>query len=272
MKQNNFSSFDSAANAYDTDFTRSEIGKAQRVCVHQFIEEKALNKNNLSILEINCGTGEDALWFANKGNKVLATDASLQMIEVARQKKLDANDSSLHFEQAPFSELKSKYSNKQFDLLFSNFGGLNCVDENELKNLMRDFSKLVKPNGKMVLVIMGRKCFWERIYFLIKGNFKKAFRRMSKGPVPAHLGQGIYLDTYYYSPMEIKLMAADFFTFKEVKPVGIAIPPSYLEPFFNPKKRFLKILVHLEKVLGNFSFLANYADHYLIHFEKREDK
>ena len=221
---------------------------------------------------MNCGTGEDALWLANKGNQVLATDASSKMIEVARKKQVEANYSSLHFEQAYFSDLKSNYSNKKFDLLFSNFGGLNCVDERELKSLLQDFSELVKPNGNMVFVFMGRKCIWERIYYSCKGKFKSAFRRNSQSAVPAHLGNGVYLDTFYYSPSEIKRWMPNDVQIQAIKPIGIALPPSYLENFFRTKKRLLMLLQWLESFFGSFSFLSNYADHYLIHFEKKETK
>ncbi len=263
------SRFDAAAIDYDTDFTYSEIGKMQRACVYTFLEKNILSATPISILEINCGTGEDAIWLANKGNLVVATDGSSNMIEVARKKIPVLNMGSVSFEQAAFSELKSKYKHKKFDLLFSNFGGLNCVSEMELKNLFYDFSNMLSPNGKLVLVIMGRKCLWERFYFLLKGKNQSAFRRSSRTAVPAHLGQNVMQATYYYSPTEIKKMIPNTLLYKTSKPIGIAIPPSYLEPFFKTKKTFLKLLEAKEKLLNNFSFLSNYADHYLIYFEKK---
>src|SRR5262249_44012428 len=39
-----------------------------------------------SILELNCGTGEDALHLARRGARVLATDISATMVQVAREK------------------------------------------------------------------------------------------------------------------------------------------------------------------------------------------
>ena len=82
QKEVNKAIFDSSATTYDSDFTFSEIGKLQRNRVHVFLAKNILNQNKLSVLEINCGTGEDALWLAERGCDVIATDASSKMIEV----------------------------------------------------------------------------------------------------------------------------------------------------------------------------------------------
>lgn len=40
------------------------------------------------------------------------------------------------------------------------------------------------------------------------------------------------LPAYYFSPEEIVGLFKNNFTLLEIKPIGIVIPPSYLEPFF----------------------------------------
>ncbi|NNJ54292.1 MAG: class I SAM-dependent methyltransferase, partial [Ignavibacteriaceae bacterium] len=70
------SAFDSVAENYDATFTQTKIGKAQREIVWGYLESVLIDKDNLKILELNCGTGEDAVWFSKKGHTVLATDVS----------------------------------------------------------------------------------------------------------------------------------------------------------------------------------------------------
>ena len=38
------------------------------------------------VLEMNCGTGEDALWLVHRGVQVFATDVSPAMLQVAQSK------------------------------------------------------------------------------------------------------------------------------------------------------------------------------------------
>jgi ubiquinone/menaquinone biosynthesis C-methylase UbiE len=81
------SPFDILAETYDADFTQSQIGKLQRERVWKFLQAilQTLGRP-LKILEINCGTGEDALRLAAMGHNIVATDASEIMIEKAQQK------------------------------------------------------------------------------------------------------------------------------------------------------------------------------------------
>ena len=89
-------SFDIAATTYDNTFTYSKIGKLQRNLVYEHLSKILPIDHNLDILEINCGTGHDAIWLANQGHRVLATDISSEMISIARSKQLNKNNRYLH--------------------------------------------------------------------------------------------------------------------------------------------------------------------------------
>src|SRR5690242_7730990 len=76
--------FDCLADQYDEVFTNSLVGRAQRNIVWNALEQSILSGQR--ILELNCGTGEDALHLARRNVSVVACDASARMIEVARRK------------------------------------------------------------------------------------------------------------------------------------------------------------------------------------------
>ena len=81
------SSFDAAATSYDDEFTHSEIGKRQRDRVFHWLEKSKVLDKTKHVFEVNCGTGYDAQLFYDQGLKVVATDASSEMIKVAKQKR-----------------------------------------------------------------------------------------------------------------------------------------------------------------------------------------
>jgi ubiquinone/menaquinone biosynthesis C-methylase UbiE len=66
--------FDSIADQYDDIFTHSLIGRAQRDVVWDAL--KKTFRPGERVLEINCGTGEDALFLSKMGVSVHACDAS----------------------------------------------------------------------------------------------------------------------------------------------------------------------------------------------------
>lgn len=258
--------FDAYAKNYDAHFTYTSIGRMQRGFVIGRLAGYLTSPKK--ILEINCGTGEDALQLALLGHSVTATDASEKMIEEAQKKNIGNQVADIRFECANFNSLKGKFNLQKFDLIFSNFGGLNCADETELIKLSADFAALLNENGKLFFVIMGRACKWEQLYFLLKGNIEKAFRRKSRAGVLTQIGD-VSFNTYYYSPCEIKTIFGEHFHLEFNRPIGFFVPPSYLQPSFENKLWLLKILGLLDYVFTNFSFLSNWGDHYVVGLRKK---
>lgn len=259
--------FNAIAQTYDADFTESIIGKLQRNKVWYYLQKYLPQNKKLKILEINCGTGTDALWLANKAHQVIATDASDKMIEWANVKLKNTEwHSSLVFEICSFQNLTEKYQNQKFDIIFSNFAGLNCVDQKALKQLNSDFSNLLNPDGKLIMVLLGKYCLMERIYFFLKRDFSKITRRMTFAN--AKLSENNIQLIWYYSANELQQIFNSFQLIIK-KPVGLFIPPSYLEKMAVKYPKLIRILSFFEKKLGNMSSLSNFGDHILILFEKK---
>jgi cyclopropane fatty-acyl-phospholipid synthase-like methyltransferase len=259
--------FDGSARNYDETFSFSEIGKAQRDRVHHYLNKYILKETKvkkLNILEINCGTGEDANFFYQHGHRVLATDISEMMIEEAKKKY---SETSIGFQILDIKELDSIHFGERFDLIFSNFGGLNCIDKKDLERFFEISKDLLNPSGKMALVIMPKKCLWERFYFMVKGDFKSAFRRNNKDFIMSNV-DGVKVPTWYFSPKEIVQISRDFFKALAIKPVGICIPPSYLEHYFRNKKFLLNWFFGLERIFSQ-RFWSNYADHFIIILQRK---
>jgi ubiquinone/menaquinone biosynthesis C-methylase UbiE len=262
------SSFDIMAETYDADFTNTAIGQLQRKQVWKFLLPVLESyQRPVRILEINCGTGEDALELSRLGHSVTATDGSQMMIEKAKQKAMLLSRNNVRFDVCKFSELHQQYSSEKFDLVISNFGGLNCIDKNNINQLGQQLCAILEDNGKLFLVIMSRLCLWEILYFSLTGKFGKAFRRMKK-KVIFNAG-GAAMPVFYYSPKSLKTIFSSF-TYSRSYPVGLFIPPSYLEKKFVTRQKWLFNLGRLEKKISKYAVLSNLADHFCIIFQKKE--
>lgn len=259
-------SFDHVALEYDTLFTHSEIGKRQRNIVYQFLESNLHRWH--SIFEINCGTGEDAIFFAQKGKQITATDISKKMIETAQKKAAALALDGLQFEQLDSTRIKSYPTGKKYDLIFSNFGGLNCLNPEELKTFLSTAQKkILNSHGSIVMVLMSKGSIWESLFYLKKLDFKKAFRRMTNKALPVNV-EGKQVATYYYNPSFFKPLLSTFHI-QHIQTVGFFLPPSYLEDYFKRKPKLLSSLFWLENKLSKLSFLAGFSDHYLIELKAR---
>jgi cyclopropane fatty-acyl-phospholipid synthase-like methyltransferase len=255
--------FDNYAEHYDEHFTNSLIGKAQRQQVYSYLS--TLNYfTNKNILEINCGTGEDAKVFSEHNSHVTATDISEKMIAFAKRK---SENSSIKFITSSIQDIEKKINSNKFDAVFSNFGGLNCLNEKELIQFSKTISNFTHPKSDLVFVIMGTNCFIEKLYFFLKFDKAKAFRRKQKLGVETKINSEIFT-TFYYSPKQLKTIFKSGFEIAHIKPIGLFVPPTYLEPFVKKHSTFFKFLLKIDTFFTRFGFLSNIADHYLIHLKR----
>lgn len=255
--------FDRIAERYDELFTRSLIGRAQRDAVWRCAARTFAAGNH--ILELNCGTGEDALFLSRLGAAVTACDASHQMILQARQRReLSAPHSAIHFETLPTEQLAELESPARFDGVFSNFSGLNCVAD--LAAVAEELSRRVVPCAPLLLCFSSRICLWEMLFFLSRGEFRKAFRRCG-GEAKASF-EGISIVVQYPSVGELRRIFSPWFVLRSCTGIGVAVPPSYVESWARKHPGLLKYLRLIDEKICQWPGFRAAGDHVLLCFER----
>ena len=258
--------FDCIAEQYDAIFSRSTIGIAQRQLVHLTVSQ--CFAPGTRILDMNCGTGEDALRFGSQSIEVVACDASRVMIEVCRR-KLAAAGSSLPvtFLVCANERLDQLKPLAPFDGALSNFGGLNCTRD---LALMRELlAPLIASGGHLFVCLMGRVCVWEIAWHLLHGHRKKAFRRLRADVAEASIG-GRSIRVYYPSVWAVGNAFAPSFRLRAWRGIGVALPPSWLDPFFHNWPGVVRLLQRVDAFFGAWPLFRSGADHVLLHFVREE--
>ncbi|MCB0646437.1 MAG: methyltransferase domain-containing protein [Saprospiraceae bacterium] len=264
--------FDDIAATYDKEFTFTAVGKAQRLQVYHHIDGIISAPKSLDILELNCGTGEDALYFSSKGHRITATDISVEMLEVLRSKIVAKKEKAdITVKQLDIKEIGSFYSEKSFDVVFSNFGGLNCLNPEEINQLSQNLPQLLKPGGTFIAVVMPELCLWESIYFLLKLRFADIFRRKKKFE-NASISNHVTVPTFYYAQGKLENLFSDQFKKESIAPVGFFIPPSYLNSIFQTRPLLVKALQWLDLRLPKSSFFASASDHFIVCYKLKSTK
>lgn len=259
--------FDACAETYDAVFTDSRIGRAQRASVWRELDRRF--SPGQRILEINCGTGADALHLAERGVRVVACDASGKMISAALNRISKAElSNSVALRILRTEDLWLLDGRGIFDGALSNFGGLNCVAD--LPRAGRDLARLLKPGAKLVICVFGRWCAWEIVWHLAHGNRRKAFRRQGRNGAIAQVS-GAELRVFYPAVRELSRAFAPYFRLKARKGVGVLVPPSYLEPLAVRFPRAFRSAEHLDRALSRILVVRNWADHILLTFERIGD-
>ena len=259
MKTSVSESFDHAAEDYDREFTHTGIGVLQRQRVYHWLTRVGWFEQPGELLEVNCGTGEDAQEMASRGFAVRATDLSPKMVELTKRKTPD----QVLVEVADMSTAVQRYGS-QTQFILSNFGGLNCLSPSELSEFCQASGDAQHTGGKVALVVMPKFCLMESAYFFVTGRWSKIWRRRTSGAVDVQVG-GNLVSTWYHRPGTLKksLRAAGY-RIDLCKPVALFLPPSYMSNRLKAGSFGLKILHTFEKMLGAVSWFSGAADHFII--------
>ncbi|MDR3696840.1 class I SAM-dependent methyltransferase [Mucilaginibacter sp.] len=220
-----------------------------------------------SILELNSGTGEDALFFAQNGYKVHATDISKGMQQQLAQKVKQAGmENQVSNELCSFTHLVQLKNKGPFDLIFSNFAGLNCTGELDI--VLASFSELLKAGGMITLVILPKFCLWETL-LISKGKFRTAFRRFFSGNGRSAHVEGVLFKCWYYNPSYIIKRLKGEFDLISIEGLCTIVPPSYIEGFAERHPSAYRFLTAKENKLKSRWPWKFIGDYYIISLKKR---
>jgi SAM-dependent methyltransferase len=248
--------FDDMAGTYDEAFTDTCVGRALREIVWARLEHTFRPEQR--ILELGCGTGEDATRLAGAGVRVVATDPSSQMIRVARDKAHRKDfQGRIEFHCLDMEQLTPSLDGEIFDGVLSNFGAINCA--RRLPELVADIAGRLAPGAPLVWVVMGRRVPWEWLWYALRGNWSKARRRFDAGGV-----QWRGLTITYPTPSELERLLQPHFAVKRVAALGVILPPSYAAGWLEKSPRILAALTWLERQAQRSGSLASWSDHYII--------
>jgi len=239
--------FDQVAAQYDELWTNSAVGRAQRDLVWRHIDP--LFHAGDRVLDIGCGTVEDAAHLIVRGVVVEATDPSPAMLEIARRRLGQNAILAGDWQSAP---------PVSFDGVLSNFGALNCAAD--LDSVARDIARLVRPGGRVAICIIGRFCFQESVYYCMRLKFAKAFRRL-RGAAPSSLG----ITVHYPAVRNFAAAFAPAFTLERVAGIGLFVPPSYVRM----PSHLARLCSGLDRAFASLPILRACADHRLLIFVRK---
>jgi len=238
--------------------------KRQRVRVHVM----GLLAPQSHILELNAGTGQDAVFFARLGHRVHATDIAEGMQTRLKEKvALAGLGDKVTAELCSFTELDGLESRGPYDLIFSNFAGLNCTPE--LGKVLRSLGPLLKPGGVATLVILPKFSLWEAL-LLFRGRFRTAFRRLRSGRkgAPAQV-EGHPFRCWYYPPSFVFRTLKDGFDLLHLEGLCTIVPPSYIENFAERHPAAWRWLREREDKWKDKWPWRSIGDYYIISLRKR---
>jgi hypothetical protein len=228
--------FDNFAGRYDDLFSRPRIG-TQRAAVWEVLADAFLPGDE--ILALNCRNKQDARFLALLDVSFVTCDTAEGMIDAAPNR------------------------GASFDGALLNFSGLNGIAD--LNKTARDLASLVRMGAPVIICLSSRFCLSETLWFLLHGKLRKAFRR--SGTATVNVGDSA-VRMHYPTLREVRKLFSPSFLMLSCTGIGVAVPPSYLEPILRKYPRVLGLLLLIDRHISHLPLFRTIGDHMLLRFER----
>ena len=177
-----------------------------------------------TLLEIGCGTGADAIFFASKGHRVVAMDISPRMVELSRA----------NVRAAGFEGKVVVHEGRLHDLSPSLAGGPDCPFGGAYANFSLTYEQpvrevgdllypLLAPGSPFLFTLPNKLCFSEPLLFLgtlRPGRMLSRFEEPRWGTI-----RGESILARAYSPSEVQVSLRGKFRVRGLRGVPVFLPP-----------------------------------------------
>jgi ubiquinone/menaquinone biosynthesis C-methylase UbiE len=143
-------------------------GSLTETKARQMALEMAQIKDGMSVLEVAIGTGLtfQEILKANPNGQNIGVDLTPAMLEKARSRIGKLGLANYHVSLGDAYYLK--FPDNQFDLLMNSYM-FDLLPEKDFVLVLKEFKRVLKPNGRIVLVNMTKgehfyERFWETVY------------------------------------------------------------------------------------------------------------
>ena len=217
------------------------------------------------LLELNAGTGTDAVALASRGYRVHATDIAPGMLARARDKVAASGlGDRVTVQQCSFLDLDS-IDGGPYDAVFSNLGGLNCVAD--LGPVARGIDRLLPAGGVAVVVIMPRICLWE-LGLVLTGQLRLATRRLSRGGTRAHL-EGRRFQVHYYTPRQVVRAFGTGYELLRLEGLSVVTPTAESKNLARRHAGLYAVLARVDDVLSVHAPFSAWGDFFIAVLRRR---
>lgn len=262
--------FDAAAKLYDVKFGPPSGSRPGNPLVTWLRDEhlallKRLLPEAASLLDIGCGTGEEAIRLAQDGYSVLGIDVSPAMVRQAQTKAAAFGiRRGLLFKAMPAGQVANMDERGPFHGAFASLGTLNT--EPDLPNFAAGLHAMLEPGAPLVATVMSTRCLFERLH---PGPLRtQRFTQWREGRAGA---SDAIAPVRFYSPSAFAAALAPHFTVERVIAFPLWLPSVPLADLYRQHEARFKRLEARERRTRGWPVLRTWGDHFLMVLRRAEE-
>ncbi len=248
---------------YSLNVSAPYFQRARKVVIDLFLNNL---KGHSNVLDVNCGTGIDAVEIANHGHRVMAFDISHAMVELARR-NIEKAGLMESIDIAVCDYRRSGVGSDKFDAALSNFGGVNFCGN--LREFFSPVCRNLKAGGFLLVNSVSHFCIMEFLVFASKGKIEKALRRLRSGK--ANIG-GRKVRLYYHTKKSLVSAAKQYgFKLERIFALNLVAPPLWADDFYSVHTGLSRLMENVDAGTRSLPLLRTAGDFMVLVFRKMND-
>ncbi|MBN2306258.1 MAG: class I SAM-dependent methyltransferase [Anaerolineae bacterium] len=229
--------FDAAAKSYDLSYGPPAGSSPGNLLVTWLREQHVAVLRNLfpagaAVLDIGCGTGEEALALVQAGYSVMGLDISPKMIWHAQAKAAgNGIQRGLLFRHMAAGQVGTLDERGPFGGAFASLGTLNT--EPDLPGVAKGLHELLEPGAAFVATVMNRRCLFEMLHNFGRGKRADMLQRGADWQETRAGACAVTAPAKFYTPDEFAAAFAPHFTVETYWAFPLWLPPVHLSNLYN---------------------------------------
>ncbi|MGQ0797647.1 MAG: class I SAM-dependent methyltransferase [Methanobacteriota archaeon] len=215
----------------------------------------------MRLVEVGCGTGQEALVLAQHGIRVVATDPSQEMLKIARQKARELGVT----DRVEFHPLRARELQELRDGPDAPFDGgyasFSLAYEPDLTPVAEGLGHVLRSDALFVASVPSRVCLVEWCLAMAAGRPSVAGRRLRDWH--AHKVGDRSAPIRCYTPAAFARVLHPFFRLDRVEALPAIVPPPYANKIYSRFRGLADSLESIDPFLARRFPFRGIGDHFL---------
>lgn len=250
--------YDALAARYDRIPEENRINRILRA--RSLGRLRAIFRPGQHVLEIGCGTGDEAIELAALGLRILAVDPSPEMVRIARAKaEARGVGDRVTFREASARDIGSiPWGTSRFDGAYASF---SLAYEPDLRPVAAALHGLLRPGATLAVSLPSRVCLSEWVASLAAMKPSMAGRRLR--PWHGHKVGEFSVPIRSYTPTGLARAFAPAFVLLRWEAMTCLVPPPSMNRVFERLDGLADAIERADAVLRGMRVFRSVGDHFL---------